>query len=89
MVTARANAAIRTKPMAIHVNAYEPASGFESRWGYHMRRESALERSPHSVVGLEKYVIAERPLRCRPDARRGNVRTKFSVVHQVLDRNAA
>ena len=63
-------------------------NAFEFRWGHHMRREFALEWSPHSVVGLEKYVVAERPLRCRANARRGNVRVKFSVVHHVLDRNA-
>ena len=34
MVTERADSAIRTEPMAIHVNPYELASEFESRWGY-------------------------------------------------------
>ena len=34
MVTERAISAVLTEPMAIHVNPYEPASGFESRWGY-------------------------------------------------------
>lgn len=49
---------------------------------------ACLERPSHGIFLAKKYIISERSLRCHASARRGNVRAKFAVVHQVLDWNA-